>query len=422
MKIKYATLPFALASLFAGSVMAASFSITPPTTSLVQGSAAGTQVTFTFGYDNAGTNAYGIQADATWDTTQLTYVSHSAGCSHPNAGAVRVAQIDFGGTTWPSNPSLCTFVLQVNADNNGSAWADGDTALVQVTGAKLTGPSGDQSSQLTSPANATISVVAAPPDVVLGYSPASAVAFPGGTQGDVTTANIAVSVASGTVGTGTLNNCVITGPNAGAFSVTAPGSVTAPPAANLGLSVTLSNAALAATLTCDVADAGTPVSHTWSLTAPAGTPVPGPALTATPAAGSTATQSGLPGATLTYNFGLANSGFGSGAGTTLDYNCSVSGAGFTLASGATGSGIAVGASGTVVVTAVAPADGTSINGSLDCTSNAPGFATFSFPLVATGRAFVAPTFVPASSLWSKIALFGLLGALGMLTFGLRRNH
>ncbi|MCX7562767.1 hypothetical protein OS176_04295 [Xanthomonadaceae bacterium XH05] len=33
-----------------------------------------------------------------------------------------------------------------------------------------------------------------------------------------------------------------------------------------------------------------------------------------------------------------------------------------------------------------------------------------------------PTFIPASSLWSKLALFGMFAALGLLVLGLRRNH
>src|SRR5690606_38078647 len=65
-----------------------------------------------------------------------------------------------------------------------------------------------------------VRLMGAAPDVVLGFTPASAVAFPGGTSGTPTTASIAVSVDSGSIGTGTVSNCVIGGTNASAFSVT----------------------------------------------------------------------------------------------------------------------------------------------------------------------------------------------------------
>ena len=270
------------------------------------------------------------------------------------------------------------------------------------------------------PTSGQITVQAAPPDVVLGFAPASAVAFPGGTSGTSTTASIAVSVASGSIGTGTVSNCVVGGTNASAFSVTAGVPATVPPAGNIDLSVTLANAALAATLTCDVADAGTATTHTWNLTAPAGTPVPAPGYSSNPAPGAAIDRTGIPGSSCNSSVVITNNGF-AGAGSDLTYNCSVAGADFTIASGASGT-VAVGSSATVSVAVACPADGTSVTDTLTCTSNDPAVATATYALSANGQAFVAPTFVPASSLWSKLALFGIFAALGMLVLGLRRNH
>ena len=265
-----------------------------------------------------------------------------------------------------------------------------------------------------------ITVQAAPPDVVLGFTPASAVAFPGGTSGTSTTASIAVSVASGSIGTGTVSNCVVGGTNASAFSVTAGVPATVPPAGTIDLSVTLANAALAATLTCDVADAGTATTHTWNLTAPAGTPVPAPGYSSNPLPGAAINRTGTPGSSCNSSVVITNNGF-AGAGSDLTYNCSVAGADFTIASGASGT-VAVGSSATVSVAVACPADGTSVTDTLTCTSNDPAVSTATYALSANGQAFVAPTFVPASSLWSKLALFGIFAALGMLVLGLRRNH
>lgn len=291
-----------------------------------------------------------------------------------------------------------------------------ETSFVDLAGTEIA-PAGTVT-------DGAINVINAPPDVVLGFSPNynTTVTFPGGTVATNQTANIAVSVASGTVGNGTVTGCAFGGPNAGAFSVTGGIPATVPPNATIALQATLAAAPLVGTLTCLVTDAaaGSPNSRTWNLSAPAGTPVPAPGYSSNPAPGSVIGLIGIPGATLTTTVIITNNG-NPGPGSDLTYTCSVGGPDFAITSGASGGPLAVGASATVTIDVTAPADGVTVNDVLSCTSNIQGQLA-EYDLSATGQVRVAPTYVPASSLWSKLALFGIFAALGMLIIGLRRSH
>ncbi|HRO87890.1 MAG TPA: hypothetical protein PLH21_07680, partial [Chiayiivirga sp.] len=66
-----------------------------------------------------------------------------------------------------------------------------------------------------------------------------------------------------------------------------------------------------------------------------------------------------------------------------------------------------------------------VSGTVSCGgTDQAGVINWSWPVTcpAAQTAPPPPTFVPASSLWSKLALFGVFAALGMLILGLRRNH
>ena len=380
---------------------------------------AGGSVTLEVVYESDGATT-ATQTDIVLDTSKVTFVSAAAHSSAPTS----LCSLVSGNTlrsqeNLPSNAVIptgtkCTYVLTANAG------ADGDTMPLAFSNELFIDAGGNDTSSGNTSVGGSLIWQAAPPDVVLGFAPASAVAFPGGTSGTSTTASIAVSVATGSIGTGTVSNCVVGGTNASAFSVTSALPLTVPPAGNIDLSVTLANGTLSATLTCDVADAGTAPTHTWNLTAPAGTPVPAPGYSSNPAPGAAIDRTGIPGSSCNSSVVITNNGF-AGAGSDLTYNCSVAGADFTIASGASGT-VAVGSSATVSVAVACPADGTSVTDTLTCTSNDPAVSTATYALSANGQAFVAPTFVPASSLWSKLALFGIFAALGMLVLGLRRNH
>lgn len=265
-----------------------------------------------------------------------------------------------------------------------------------------------------------LTVQLAPPDVVLGFNPDAAVVFGGGTSGDVVAESIAVTVESGTVGTGTVDNCIITGPNASAFSVVGGDPSTVPPDSSIDLEVTLANSALSATLTCDVDDASADTQHVWSLSAPAGDPVPAPEYNSTPAPGSALTCNGAPGSVQQTSITIGNTG-----DLNLTFDCSVSGAGFSLVGSGAGN-LAPNISQIVTVECQVPAeDAPAIVGNLNCTSNDPAAADNDYPLSSVAATapppIPQPNVVPASSMWSQLSLIGLLAALGLLVVGIRRK-
>ena len=215
MKARY-FLPVVIAGLFSGSVMAASFSISPSATTVPVASAPGTELTFVLSYENSGTAAFGIQTDVQFDGNQLTYVSHSgSGCSHPTATSVRVIRADLDGVTWPSG-DLCTIVVSVNADNNGTPWAAGDTSQMTITGSIISGATGDMSGDLTAPTHGDITIVAeGPPTLTFDTTP---VALPGGPFG---------STQSGTI---PANFTASSGAHSVDYTCTAPAGFTVTPA------------------------------------------------------------------------------------------------------------------------------------------------------------------------------------------------
>lgn len=270
----------------------------------------------------------------------------------------------------------------------------------------------------------TITVSAGPPpDVVVDFTPASGstVAFGGGLPGANVTQSIAIGN-TGTIGTGTVSGCVISGPDAASFSITGGNPSTVPPATSLGLQATLGAAALNATLTCNVADSSPTTSATWTLTAPAGTTLAAPTLGATPASGTAITLPTSTGTPVSSAIAIAPTAAGDTGGPAATLACSAT-AGFTVAP-ASLTFAAGSAAGQNVMVGCTP-DTADAAGSVSCTgSDASGAITWSWPVTcpAAVDAPPAPTFIPATSLWSKLALFGVFAALGMLVLGLRRNH
>lgn len=280
--------------------------------------------------------------------------------------------------------------------------------------------------------DAVVTVQTAPPDVTLSYAPAagSTITFPSGTA--LTTQNASITVTGGgTVGSGTVTNCGITGAGAGAFGP-APADITVAAGATgtLPLTCTLPNSggAATATLTCTETDSDTPApgaARTWNLSCPQGTPVPGPGYSSSPAPGSTLNCDGTPGGSTTTSFTVTNNG-NPGAGSELTFTCTAAGAGFSIVSGGstTAPGLAIGASQTVVVGCTPPAEGApAATGTVSCTTNAG--ATPSYNLSSTGVVVpppvARPAIVPATSYWSQALLVLLLAGLGMAFVGFRRS-
>lgn len=221
--------------------------------------------------------------------------------------------------------------------------------------------------------------------------------------------------------------------NTASYTCTAPAGFTVSPLAggpianggtlaDLDVSCTTGAAAVNGNISCTATNT-TPssVNFTIPVTCPAGT-MAAPNLTPTPAAGGTVTVgAGAPGATACGTISIAASG---GAGTdeatvtctSGDAAVTVNPAGpLTFGVGAAPQTIQVCTTLTDTAqtfTDVITCTGDDGNGSID-------WAPFS---VAAAAGSTAPRFVPASSLWSKLALFGIFGALGMLIIGLRRSH
>lgn len=274
--------------------------------------------------------------------------------------------------------------------------------------------------------NGSVIITTAPPNILVSYAPAagSTISFPTGVALTTQTAAITVTGA-GTVGTATVDNCALSGAGASSFSIVT-GSVTVPPSDTIDLSCTLPNSGGAATavLTCRENDSdSTNVNRTWNLSCPQGTPVPGPGYSSVPAPGSLLECDGDAGTTETVSFVVTNNG-NAGAGSGLDFACSAAGAGFSIQSGGTATGLAVGSSQTVTVACTVPAEGAPAStGTVTCTTNANATPTYNLSSIAQTLPdpVPQPNVVPASSLWSKLALIGLLAGLGIAVVGFRRS-
>lgn len=416
----------ALACVFSGGAYAATFGLTPSAVTVSDADAAGQVVTFVATWENSGTVASGLEVDLTFPTTQVSATTTTAGaqsCAVVGGNAVKIIDFDLGGNPLPAK-NLCNITVTLNADNGGVAWAAGDTIPLVFANALASAGSTDLTGDLGTHTNGLITISAGPPpDVVVTFTPASGgtVAFGGGAPGDTSNGSIAVG-STGTIGSGTVNNCVISGADAAAFSVVSGDPTTVPPAGSIALEATLGAAALTATLTCDVADSGGASTATWTLTAPAGTTLAAPTLGATPASGTAITLPTSTGTPVSSPIAIAPTAAGDTGGPAATLACSAT-AGFTVAP-ASLTFAAGSAAGQNVMVGCTP-DTADAAGSVSCTgSDASGAITWSWPVTcpAAVDAPPAPTFIPATSLWSKLALFGVFAALGMLVLGLRRNH
>lgn len=420
--LRSAVLSALLAS--AGVASSATMSVGSATAPLIGG---GTNpATIAFSYVGDGVTV-GHQCDISFDASRfqatVTPENGAADCTANNTtGNIRVQSplILVGGVLQPLPDAVhCNIVFTYTPD---AADVNGDTFPLDVNGclASDSGANATTANEL----DGTITISAGPPpDVVVTFTPASGgtVAFPGGAPGDTPNGSIAVGN-TGTIGSGTVNNCVISGADAGAFSVTGGDPTTAPPGGNITLEATLGAAALTATLTCDVADSGGASTATWTLTAPAGTTLAAPTLGATPASGTAITLPTSTGTPVSSPIAIAPTAAGDTGGPAATLACSAT-AGFTVAPASLtfAAGSAVGQN---VMVGCTP-DTADAAGSVSCTgSDASGAITWSWPVTcpAAVDAPPAPTFIPATSLWSKLALFGVFAALGMLVLGLRRNH
>lgn len=401
---------------FGGSAFAAEIAPSPNPASVGIGSS--TEIAITFTGDGATTAFSGALE---YDTTVFDASSDNAVCTINDAFDAttgRIIVVAFGLNPLPDQ-TFCNITLTETTGVEATA-AGSPYALSWFEPVFGGSGGGDVAT------DGAVNVQVAPPDVNLVYDPASGgiVNFGAGTSGDTVSASIDIST-TGSIGGGSVDSCVLGGANAGAFTIDSafPIAVAAGGAGTIDVSCTLGNEDATATLTCQETDVS-PSSPSWTLDCAAGTPVPAPEYSSAPAAGSQLSCSGQPDSMTSTQVTITNDGF-AGVGSDLDYTCSVAGAGFALGAGGAGT-LAVGDSAVVTVSCTVPSEGSpDATGTLTCTSNDADEPSNAYPLVAgvvtTPPPVPGAAIIPANSLWSKLALFGLLAGLGALVISLRRN-
>lgn len=402
---------------FAGAASAGHYSFPDPV-NIPQGGS----VTFQVSFAGGGTDetGYWFSFDDTDLTITGTSVSAVPSLCQVNMGGstIRVTPPSGAGVALPTTPTpYCEFTITSTATAVPGPRPILSTELLECVGSVSTDP--------TCTASGSFAVVVGPPpDVVVTFTPASGgtVTFPGGMPADVVTQSIAIGN-TGTIGSGTVSGCVLGGADAGSFAITGGDPSTVPPATSLDLSATLGAAALNATLTCNVADSTGNSTATWTLTAPAGTVLAAPTLAANPASGTAITLPNSYGTPVSSNIVITPTG-GDAGGPDASVTCSTGSAGFTVTPAGALTFTPPGGAAQNAVVGCTPG-AAAITGTVTCTgTDQAGAIAWTYPVTcpAASTAPPPPTFVPATSLWSKLALFGVFAALGMLILGLRRNH
>jgi hypothetical protein len=237
-----------------------------------------------------------------------------------------------------------------------------------------------------------------------------------GVVGSTQTSNIVVTrTSNGQVG----SSVTLNGQNAPAgftvtgFPVAFPGGSAAPASANLGASCVIGAATVTSALTFnEVTSTGVPPDSTTARTYTLVCQAPSPEVNPAPVPGNIAVQ-GAPGTTQSTSVAFANTGL-----ADLTLACTVTGMGFALQT-APVSPVAPGATGTAVVSvALPPTQGTTITGTLVCTTNDTDEPTLTYNISGTAVNLIVPTM----SAWGKALMASLLAGLGLLGFAMMRRR
>ena len=387
--MKMKMLAFALVGAFAsGSVMASSFTVNPSAATAPLGGGATTPTAITVDWDPEAGTGDSFEVEVAFDDTAFD-VSVSGNCNYVAAsGIVTVIAFDAFSNTLPAG-SYCTMNFTATA-----------AALEQVYPLTLqndlvTDGGADQGASTLN--DGQITVQAAPPTTQTVTASAGA----GGTVApptqDVTSGNTA--------------NVTVT-PNAG-YEVTAIGGTcggspdVAPP-----------TSATVTYTTNPVGTAGDP-DHSADCTVTATfQAIPAPIFSSVPAPGSDIACNGPELSDVVRNVVITNDG-------DLTLNIASCTAGGTHTVDSFPATLAPGASGNLSVTCHVPANGApAAVDTVTCTHDAAGSpAQYRFSALAqvVPPPIPAPDLVPASSLWSKLMLFGFLAGLGALVISLRRS-
>ncbi len=381
-------------------------------------SASGGPVTIAITFDPQGDVVAGYNTEFSYDNAILTAdpVPSNGTCTINNvAHTIALIRATFPAAAIPAE-TTCTITFQVAPGtavgaypltNDITATGFFDTSANNVAGTVTDG---------------AINVVATGPGTI--SFPVAPVTLPNATYGTSTSANIPVNWAPGG-GNNPGDTASFTCTAPAGFTVAplsgGPYTNTGTPPANLAVSCTTGAAAVNGNVECTATNtAPSSTNYTIPVTCPAGTMAP-PNLTPNPASGSTLTvPSGAPGANSCQSFSIAATG---GAGVNpATVTCSSADAAVVVTPATPLNFLPGAAAQSVQVCTTLTNAAQSFNNVVHCAgADGAGAIDWAFNVAAPAGA-VAPTFVPASSLWSKLALFGMLGALGMLVIGLRRNH
>lgn len=405
-----------LASMAAPCVFAQSFTASN-TTAVINSN----NHTVTVTLDPAAATVDGVELTVGFNTAHLTLPAAAEIVSSASqiTCAVNSPSITCSGFGIPAGVQTIQIPVDIGADEVLSPGSP-----VTVTGTYREPTNGD--AVPTALNNGSVTIITAQPDVNLVFAPApgATVSFPAGVAGSVQNASIGITT-TGTVGSGTVSNCAVSG--TGASSFTAPAgtiTVNGGDTGSIPLTCTLpaSGGAATATLTCTETDADTPspgAARTWNLSCPQGSAVPAnPVITTVTPTGAFAMPAGTIGQTVTrpIQFSAAG-GVGTGSATIA---CSGA-APLTIAPTSqtvTGSNQPTPVSVSIPLTASAQGPIT-----VTCTvTDLNGTRTDTFDVTAAaGTALPPPSVVPASSMLSQLILIALLAGLGVAVVGFRRS-
>lgn len=420
-KLSMLGLAFALA--FAGAAQAAVVAV-PTVTSSGDVGATTTPSPVPVNFTGDG-ETVGFQAHINFDTTNVdaTVVGVNGGvCSVNGAGNSIIVLFSTADSTpiaaGPTNFCNITFTFTGDVPAPGSIALDVDVATAPGDGC-LNAAATPAATCTATDGAITVQDVNTPPTITYnptfdadGTSDAAAeVTFPGGNAGSPSTSSITVTASGGAAVASTSIACTATAP----FTITSGANQTfnspASGGAPINLSVNLTAAAQTGTLTCIETDTpgGATRTRLWDLAAPAG--VASPELVTSPADGGTLGLQGLPGATVSGNVQVQNTGL---ADLTIT-GCAVT-AGFTL--GTVSSPIAAGGTGTIGVSCVTPTTaGTSATGTLTCNTNDTSEPTLTINLSCSALSASIPTV----GFGGKALLAMLMLGLGLAAFQLYRR-
>lgn len=408
--ITKALLPIAIVALTSGVSYAADVALESGTVPVGGGATQPSTLSFSYVGD-ADTVGFECFVTTPAEATVVS-VSPPSNCAIQGSGDVKIEFVDGALNPIPDMESVCEIEYDIHA-----AAAAGDVYNFVIRDCLYSDISLNPSAGPHTATDGQVTVTSeGPPTLTFDTTP---VALPAGPYG---------STQSGTI---PANFTASTGAHSVDYTCTAPAGFTVTPATgsydnddttatDLTVTATLTGAAQAGTVTCTVtpSDGSTPTTFDIDVSAPAGTES-APALTPTPADGGEITVGGgAPGSNGTGTLTVTPSG---GAGTDVaevfceaDAPVSISPASLTFPVGSSAQGFTV----TVPLTDAAQ----TFPGAIGCWGE-DGNGGFEWVFDVSAPAGVAaPTFIPATSLWSKFALIGVFAALGLLMVGLRRNH